>query len=218
MVFEDEHVLAGVIGDYLRHEGFEAELHHDGREAVATILTGRPDLVILDLMLPGKDGLTICQEVREISNVPIIFETARAEESDRLLGLGIGADDYICKPFSPRELVARVKAVLRRSETKIQPLFSAGIVIDEQNWTARINGTSLDLTPREFQILSVLAKRPGRVFSRAQLLDLTFPEDAEVIDRTIDSHIKNIRAKVKTLAPDLDPIRSVYGVGYAFEN
>ncbi|MGL4237246.1 response regulator [Tabrizicola sp.] len=217
LILEDEPALARVIQDYLIRDGFTAEVYHDGTDAVATILDTRPDLVVLDLMLPGKDGLTICREVRAATNLPIIFETARVEEIDRLLGLELGADDYICKPFSPRELVARVKAVLRRTDPKAEDGAPPRLIMDDATWIASIKGVSLDLTRREFQILHVMFNRPGRVFSRAQLLDLALPDDAAVIDRTIDSHIKNIRAKVKAVCADWDPIRSVYGVGYAFE-
>jgi two-component system, OmpR family, response regulator BaeR len=216
LIFEDEPALASVIQDYLLRDHFVAEVCLDGTQAVATILETRPDLVVLDLMLPGKDGLTICREVRAVSNVPIIFQTARVEEIDRLLGLELGADDYICKPFSPRELVARVKAVLRRTSPR-QETVAPVLSMDETTWVALVRGISLDLTRREFQILHVMFNRPGRVYSRAQLLDLALPDDTTVVDRTVDSHIKNIRAKVKAVSPDWDPIRSVYGVGYAFE-
>jgi two-component system, OmpR family, response regulator BaeR len=216
-IFEDEPALASLIQDYLSRDGFDAEVYHTGTDAVAIILGRQPDLVVLDIMLPGEDGLTICREVRATSRVPIILQTARVEEIDRLLGLELGADDYICKPFSPRELVARVKAVLRRSNPPTQDPAAPALTMNDATWVAAVNGVSLDLTRREFQILQVMFNRPGRVYSRAQLLDLALPDDTTVIDRTIDSHIKNIRAKVKTVSPDWDPIRSVYGVGYAFE-
>jgi two-component system, OmpR family, response regulator BaeR len=167
-------------------------------------------------MLPGKDGLTICREVRAVSTLPVILETAKVEEIDRLLGLELGADDYICKPFSPRELFARVKAVLRRTGPQ-QNTGPTVLAMDEATWIASIKGVTLDLTRREFQIPQVLFNRPGRVFSRGQPLDLALPDDASVIDRIIDSHIKNIRAKVKAVRPDWDPLRSVCGVGYAFD-
>ncbi len=218
MIIEDEPALADILTQYLEQSGFDVETLREGTDAVERILSGDPDLVVLDLMLPGKDGLTICREVRMKSEVPIIMETAKVEEIDRLLGLELGADDYLCKPFSPRELVARVRAILRRSQPK-----AAGdtpdqhtIVLDAETWKARVGTRPLDLTRREFQLLQVLHRRPGRVFSRSQLLDLVFPDDAAVIDRTVDSHIKNIRHKVKAVTDDWDPIRSVYGVGYAY--
>lgn len=216
-IFEDEPALASLIQHYLARDGFVADVCHDGTDAVAIILAAQPDLVILDIMLPGKTGLTICRELRAANGVPIILQTARVEEIDRLLGLELGADDYIRKPFSPRELVARVKAVLRRTNPLVGRAAGKILPMDEETWVAAINGVPVDLTRREFQILQVMFSRPGRVSSRAQLLDLALPDDTTVIDRTIDSHIKNIRAKVKVARPDWNPIRSVYGVGYAFE-
>ncbi len=220
-VVEDEPELAGILRDYLVQADMYVEILNDGNNAVERILNERPDLVVLDVMLPGVDGLTICRQVRAKSTVPIILETARVEEIDRLLGLELGADDYLCKPFSPRELVARIKAVLRRTQGTMpigqEPGDAVGLALDAERWTATMNGTVLDLTRREFQVLLVLFQRPGRVFSRTQILDLAFPDDSDVFDRTIDSHIKNIRRKIKTVAPADDPIRSVYGVGYAFD-
>ncbi|MBY8977940.1 response regulator [Rhodobacteraceae bacterium NNCM2] len=216
LIVEDEPELAEVVRDYLAREGMEAEILGEGTHAVETILTRKPDLVVLDIMLPGKDGLAICRELRAQSDVPIIMETARAEEIDRLLGLELGADDYLCKPFSPRELVARIKAVLRRT-SQDGPPEAAALVLDLDAWKATLFGKPLDLTRREFCLLEVLHRRPGRVFSRQQLLDLAFPDDSEVFDRTIDTHIKNIRAKARAAVPEVDLIRSVYGVGYAFD-
>ncbi|MDA8870046.1 response regulator [Rhizobiaceae bacterium] len=217
LIVEDEQELAAIVADYLIQAGFEVEALHDGSDAVASLLSGRFELAVLDLMLPGIDGLSICREVRQSSEVPIVMTTAKVEEIDRLLGLELGADDYVCKPYSPRELVARIKAVLRRSRPQAtSDPASQALVIDAERWKASLQGQTLDLTRREFRLLQVMAERPGRVFSRAQLLDLAFPDDADVIDRTIDSHMRNIRRKV-ALVSDLEPIRSVYGVGYAYE-
>ena len=200
-----------------RRRAWRPTILWDGTHAVERVLAAQPDLVVLDIMLPGKDGLTICRELRAKSDVPIIMETARVEEIDRLLGLELGADDYLCKPFSPRELVARIKAILRRTApTQDLDAPEDSLVMDPESWRATLSGKPLDLTKREFQILHTLHKRPGRVFSRAQLLEMAFPDDADVFDRTIDSHIKNIRVKVKTLEPGSELIRSVYGVGYAY--
>ncbi len=221
LVIEDEMTLAGVIKDYLVDAGMTVTLLHEGTTATQTILGVRPDLVVLDIMLPGKDGITICREVRAQSEVPIIMETAKVEEIDRLLGLELGADDYLCKPFSPRELVARIKAILRR--TGINRAAQDGgtahsrLHLDEEKWLTMLDDQIIKLTRREFQLLLVLQKSVGRVYSRSQLLDAVFHDDADVFDRTIDSHIKNLRNKLKQVAPDYDPIRSVYGVGYAFE-
>ena len=221
LVVEDETALADIIKDYLVDAGMTVTLLHDGAAATQTILGVQPDLVVLDIMLPGKDGITICREVRAESNVPIIMETAKVDEIDRLLGLELGADDYLCKPFSPRELVARVKAILRRSRIKEPDKLEHGSVgrlqIDAEKWLTKLDGQTVNLTRREFQLLLVLQKSAGRVYSRSQLLDAVFHDDADVFDRTIDSHVKNLRQKLKQVAPDFDPIRSVYGVGYAFE-
>lgn len=221
LIVEDEPALAEVIKDYLKQADIEATVLNDGTRAVETILSTNPDLVVLDVMLPGKDGLTICREVRTKSDVPIILETAKVEEIDRLLGLELGADDYLCKPFSPRELVARVKAILRRTATsrsaEQETAATGGLTLDPESWVATIDGKNINLTRREFQLLLALSKRPGRVFSRTQLLDLAFPDDTDVFDRTIDSHIKNIRHKIKSADPECEVIRSVYGVGYAFD-
>lgn len=222
VVIEDETTLAGVIKDYLVDAGMKVTMLHDGAAAVQTILGIQPDLVVLDIMLPGKDGITICREVRAESEVPIIMETAKVDEIDRLLGLELGADDYLCKPFSPRELVARVKAVLRRTrkigaDNADPATQDSRLHLDAEKWLTKLDGTSINLTRREFQLLLVLQKSAGRVYSRAQLLDAVFHDDADVFDRTIDSHIKNLRQKLKQVASDFDPIRSVYGVGYSYE-
>lgn len=221
MIVEDEEALAEVLKDYLAQNNMRVTMMHDGHDAVKRILEEAPDLVILDVMLPGQDGLSICREVRAKSDVPIILETARIEEIDRLLGLELGADDYICKPWSPREVVARVKAILRRTSRAAKEsepeTNEGGLQLNEENWAVTIDGELLDFTRREFQLLSILYKRPGRVFSRAQLLELAFPDDAMVFDRTVDSHIKNIRQKLKPHATDDELIRSVYGVGYAYD-
>lgn len=221
MIVEDEEALAEVLKDYLVQNNMRVTILHDGHDAVKRILDEAPDLVILDVMLPGQDGLSICRQVRDKSNVPIILETARVEEIDRLLGLELGADDYICKPWSPREVVARVKAILRRAsrdtEDNKPEIEESGLQLNEENWSVSFDAQQLDFTRREFQLLSILYKRPGRVFSRAQLLEMAFPDDAMVFDRTVDSHIKNIRQKLKQHARDGELIRSVYGVGYAYD-
>lgn len=220
-VVEDEPDLATLIADYLVDAGMEPTILGDGHDAVERILGEKPDLVILDIMLPGKDGISICREVRAQSDVPIILETAKAEEIDRLLGLELGADDYVCKPFSPRELIARVKAVLRRSERTSDAPFGEQtpprLIVDDEKWRATLDGKPLDLTRREFQLLRIFVRRPGHVYSRSQLLDLAFSDDGDVFDRTVDSHIKNLRRKMNNAAADFEPVRSVYGVGYAFD-
>lgn len=217
LIVEDEPKLAALVGDYLRAGGYESSWVADGREAVPAIKASQPDLVLLDLMLPGRDGLDICREVRSFSDVPIIMLTARVEEIDRLLGLELGADDYICKPFSPREVVARVKAILRRARGNIEQINSFALRIDEATHSAAFRGVLLELTPVEFRLLKTLAANPGRVFSRDHLLDNLYLDHRVVTDRTVDSHIKNLRRKMEQAAPGQDPIRSIYGVGYKLE-
>ncbi|WP_138936215.1 response regulator [Roseovarius arcticus] len=218
LIVEDETALAEVVRDYLVAAGMTVDVMAEGTGAVEFALEGKHDLLVLDLMLPGVDGLTICRELRKTSLVPIIMTTAKVEEIDRLLGLELGADDYLCKPYSPRELVARVRAILRRAAATSSGdmVQDERLKIDAERWQATLEGVALDLTRREFTLLQSLAARPGRVFSRDMLLALAFPDDTEVFDRTVDSHIRNIRRKIAAVS-DQDPIRSVYGVGYAFE-
>lgn len=218
LIIEDEIALAEVVRDYLIAAGMQVDTLAEGTGAAEAALTGAYDLLVLDLMLPGVDGLVICQEVRRSSDVPIIMTTAKVEEIDRLLGLGMGADDYLCKPYSPRELVARVQAILRRSTGRVSGTDAPKdrITMDADRWSATLDGQPLDLTRREFMIVQCLTNRPGRVFSRNALLEHAFPGDTDVFDRTIDSHIRNIRRKIAAVSPN-DPIRSVYGVGYAFD-
>lgn len=215
-IVEDEPALAELMADYVRAAGFAPTVFGDGALALAAIRPDAPALVVLDLMLPGLDGLSLCRAVREQSEVPIIMVTARVEEIDRLLGLELGADDYLCKPFSPRELVARIQAILRRARAQA-PRPEQILAIDAASRRALVRGAPLDLTPSEFDLLAALARRPGQVFSRAQLLELACQDKLDVHDRAIDSHIKNLRRKIDALAPGLDPIASVYGVGYRFE-
>jgi len=215
LIVEDESELAAVVADYVTAAGYAAQVIADGREALASIQRQMPDLIVLDLMLPGLDGLSICRAVRGFSAVPIIMVTAQVQEIDRLLGLETGADDYLCKPFSPRELVARIKAVLRRSSTLPTP--AQILQIDVEARTARARAQLLDLTPTEFSLLAAMAKRPGTIFSRAQLLDLASRDNLDVTDRAIDSHIKNLRRKLAVHLPDVDIIHSVYGLGYRLD-
>lgn len=215
LIVEDEQRLADLHRDYLLQAGYETESLHDGTGVVSRVKENQPALILLDLMLPGKYGLDICKEIRGFSNVPIIIVTARVEEIDRLLGLELGADDYICKPFSPREVVARVKTVLRRT---INPPTNTKILeIDPERYLAKIKGQKLDLSAVEFHLLKILVDKPGRIFSRDQLMDNIYTDRRIVCDRTIDSHIKKLRKKIAAAAPDLDIIRSVYGVGYKYE-
>jgi two-component system response regulator BaeR len=215
LIVEDEGDLSSVMADYVTAAGYAAQVIADGREALASVQRVMPDLIVLDIMLPNLDGLALCKAVREFSEVPIIMVTARVQEIDRLLGLETGADDYLCKPFSPRELVARIKAILRRShkpEDEVR-LFE----IDATARSVRIHAQLLDLTPTEYSLLAAMARRPGTIFSRTQLLDLASRDNLDVTDRAIDSHIKNLRRKLAALLPDAEVIHSVYGLGYRFE-
>ncbi len=215
LIIEDEERLASILADYLKAAGFDPLWQAEGGGAVDRVREERPDLILLDLMLPGRDGMDICREVRAFSPVPIIMVTARIEEIDRLLGLELGADDYICKPFSPREVVARVRAVLRRSRPASSP--TRGLVLDQLTMRASLDGRALDLTAVEFKLLTFLHSRPGHIYNRDQLMARIYPDQRVVNDRTIDSHIKKLRRKLEQAAPDRDPIRSVYGVGYKYE-
>jgi two-component system response regulator BaeR len=215
LIVEDEADLSSVMADYVTAAGYTTQVIADGREALASMQRAVPDLIVLDVMLPSLDGLALCKAVREFSAVPIIMVTARVQEIDRLLGLETGADDYLCKPFSPRELVARIKAILRRSR---KPDDDACLVeIDEAARSVRIHAQLLDLTPTEYSLLAAMTKRPGTIFSRAQLLDLASRDNLDVADRAIDSHIKNLRRKLAAVIPDAEVIHSVYGLGYRFE-
>lgn len=216
MIVEDEEKLARLMADYLKQSGFESEWVADGSEVVPRVREKKPDLILLDLMLPGRDGLEICKEIRTFSQLPIIMVTARVEEIDRLLGLELGADDYICKPFSPREVVARVKTVLRRSGERA-PATNGGLTLDPERYSARWNGQELDLTAVEFKLLHFLYQNPGRIYSRSQLMDRIYPDQRIVSDRTIDSHIKKLRKKIAAAANDAELIHSIYGVGYKYE-
>ncbi|MBA1288465.1 response regulator [Pseudomonas japonica] len=217
LVVEDEPKLAALLRDYLQAAGYPVQCVANGLEVVAAVQVYQPCLVLLDLMLPGRDGLEVCREVRSFSAVPIIMLTARMEESDRLQGLDLGADDYICKPFSPREVVARVKAVLRRAPAQSNNDAVARLVIDHSAHTATFDGVLLDLTRVELRLLDTLASAPGRVFSRDQLLDRLYPDRRIVTDRTVDSHVRNLRRKLAQASAADDPIQSLYGVGYKWQ-
>lgn len=214
LLVEDEPKLAALVGDYLRAGGYRVDHLADGLAVIPAIRQGQYELVLLDLMLPGRDGLDICRELRSFTQMPLIMMTARVDEIDRLLGLELGADDYICKPFSPRELVARVKAVLRRSGQQGPGM---GLELDAGMFQARYKGVSLELTPVEFRMLAALAARPGQVLSRDQLMNHIYQDHRVVADRTVDSHVKNLRRKLTAITPGQDPLRSVYGVGYSLE-
>jgi len=221
LIVEDEDKIAEVLRDYLRQQGYETFRLARGDEVEAWVRENPVDLVLLDVMLPGQNGMDVCRALRSFSDAAIIMVTARVDEIDRLLGLGLGADDYICKPFSPREVVARVGTVLRRTRREPRspaPPPGSGLVLDEAAWRATLDGTPLDLTAVEFKLLSVLAGQPGRIFSRDQLMDHMYRDERVVADRTVDSHVKKLRRKIADVAPGEEFIHSVYGVGYCFED
>ena len=217
LVVDDEPRIAQLARDYLEHAGFAVLAAGDGHVALATAHARRPDLVVLDLGLPGMDGLDVARALRRDSDVPIIMLTARDDELDRVLGLELGADDYVTKPFSPRELVARVRAVLRRAERAQTPtdLITVGdLVLDVARMRVEVAGRPVDLTATEFQLLTALARQPGRIFTRAQLLDAVHGVAFESYERAIDTHIKNLRRKLEPEPRQPRYILTVYGVGY----
>jgi two-component system response regulator BaeR len=217
-VVEDEIKISKLLKDYLTQEGFTVTCLDRGDEVVSKVKKEQPALILLDLMLPGKDGLEICREIRKFSTVPVLMLTAKVEEIDRIIGLELGADDYICKPFSPREVVARVKAVLRRSyaPTDLKQIVAGPLSLNAETHQVTIEGQPLKLTPSEFGLLKAMMASPNKVFSRSELLDRVQGYQFEGYDRTIDSHIKNLRKKIARLIPDQDIICTVYGVGYQF--
>lgn len=217
LVVEDEIKIAQLMCDYLNANKHEVLMVHDGAEVDAALSSFEPELVLLDLMLPNKDGIYICKSIRArtdaLANTGIIMVTAKVEEIDRLLGLELGADDYVCKPFSPKEVVARVEALLRR----LKPTNNAPaclIEIDENCFNAKVKGQLLDLTPTEFRLLASLVNNPGHIYSRAKLIDSLHEDFRDISDRAVDSHIKNLRKKLKSTLPEQEIIKSVYGVGY----
>jgi len=221
LVVEDEIEIARVVRDYLRNAGFEVIVVGDGGSAVASVRSAKPDLLVLDLGLPGRDGLDVAREIRRWSDTPIVMLTARGDETDRIVGLEIGADDYVVKPFSPKELVARVRAVLRRSRTAARgdEVVRAGDVeIDTAKMRVSVGGTQVDLTPTEFQLLATLAREPGRVFTRSQLLDAVHGVAIESYERAIDAHVKNIRRKIEPEPGSPRYVVTVHGVGYRFSD
>ena len=216
LIVEDEPEIANLLRDYLHASGFTTLIVSNGLEALPAIRANAPRLVLLDLMLPGKDGLEICREVRSFSDIPVIMITARVDEIDRLLGLELGADDYICKPFSPREVIARVKAILRRMSTENNSPVSA-IELDQPGMKVLVNGKDAGLTVIEFQLFSLLFEEPGRIYSRERIMSGIYSDYRVVSDRTIDSHIKKLRKKLQYHLPHDEFIFSVYGAGYKYE-
>lgn len=221
LVVDDEPKITQLVRDYLERAGYDLRVANDGRAALSLAKTEKPDLIVLDLGLPHMDGLDFTREFRKTSNAPIIMLTARAEETDKLIGLELGADDYMTKPFSPKELVARVRVVLRRMEvsaaTTPDLIRAADLTLDVPRLRVTAEGRSIEeLTPTEFELLAALARQPGRVFTRAQLLDAIHGVAFESYERAIDAHIKNIRRKIEVKSSEPQYILTVYGVGYKF--
>ena len=219
LIVEDEKKLANILIEYLQKDGFQTKHIAIGSEVIPWVKEHNPDLILLDLMLPEMNGKQICQEIRTFSSIPIIMVTAMVEEIDRLIGLELGADDYICKPFSPKEVTARVKAVLRRSDPDyIKNSQSRGFEVNPDQYSITLAGQKLDLTPVEFRLLSMFIEYPNRVYNRDQILNNVFDDGRIVLDRTVDTHIKNLRQKLQAVNAKSDYIRSIYGIGYSFEN
>jgi len=220
LVVEDDAKIARLVRDYLQHAGFQVLVAGDGDAALANARRSRPDLVVLDLGLPGRDGLDVARTLRRTSEVPIVMLTARGDETDRVVGLELGADDYVVKPFGPKELVARVRAVLRRTETARaggpEVLRVADVEVDLARMRVSVGGRPVELTPTEFQLLAALAREPGRVFTRAQLLDAVHGVAFESYERAVDAHVKNIRKKLEPAPGRPRYLLTVHGVGYRF--
>ena len=221
LVVEDDPNTLEIVELYLRRDGYEVLTARDGMEGLALSQEQSPDLVILDLMLPKLNGMELCQRLRQVRNVPIIMLTAMFQEDNRLAGLEMGADDYVTKPFSPRELAARVKAVLRRtarddSGVEDGELAYRGVTLDLQRHLVHVYGEQIDLTPTEFRLLAMFMREPGRTFSRAQIIDEVLGYDFDGFDRAIDAHVSNLRRKLKCGPDGEEFIRTIYGVGYRF--
>jgi len=220
LIVEDEEKIAALQADYFNSHGYEAHCVYHGDQVIEAVKSLNPAAVLLDVALPGKDGMTLCREIRAFSDVGILMVTARVDEIDRLLGLELGADDYICKPFSPREVVARVKAILRRTQhgqNTGRNTSEPALLLDENRYSASYNHHELNLTAVEFKLLKQLASEPGRIFSREQLMNNMYPDQRVVSDRTIDSHIKKLRKKFSEQCSGANFIHSLYGVGYKYE-
>ena len=221
LIIEDDPDTVRLVSLYLSRDGHKVLSASDGLDGLRQAREAKPDLIVLDLMLPGMDGMEICQTLREESMVPIVMLTARVEEKDRLDGLDLGADDYVSKPFSPKELAARVRAVMRRTarealERGPEEIAHGGITVNLKQHVARIGGEPVSLTPTEFRCLSLFVREPGRTFTREQIIDRVFGYDFDGFDRTVDAHIANLRRKLGVKRGSIEYVQTVYGVGYRF--
>tara|TARA_R110002153_G_scaffold99102_5_gene234406 strand:- start:27838 stop:28512 length:675 start_codon:yes stop_codon:yes gene_type:complete len=218
LIVEDEENIAEVLIAYCNQQGYVTEYFNNGKGVVNFVKQDHVDLILLDLMLPEVDGITICREIRMFSNVPIIIVTAKSEEVDRLLGLNLGADDYICKPFSPKEVIARIQAVLRRIEQpKTDVIRQSGFELYKEDYVALFKGINIGFTAVEFKIFLLFISHIGRVFTREDIINNTYNQSLDMSDRNIDTHIKNIRKKINEIEAGVNPISAVYGVGYKFK-
>ncbi|BAI79798.1 two-component system, OmpR family, response regulator [Deferribacter desulfuricans SSM1] len=218
-IIEDDKKIANIVSSYLKHEGVEVFHFINGKEALDAVIELNPDLIILDLMLPDISGEELCQDIKEMVDIPIIMLTAKSSEEEKLAGFALGADDYVTKPFSPRELIYRVKAILKRvrkSSSEKLSFNNGELILDSSKYEALLNGKNLNLTPTEFKILLVLAEKPEKVFSRYDIIEQALGYQFDGYDRNVDAHIKNIRAKMSKLSEDAKYIVTVYGVGYKF--
>lgn len=218
LIVEDEENIAEVLIAYAKQQNYETEHFNSGKGVVSFVKQNTVDLILLDLMLPDVDGIELCKQIRAFSNVPIIMLTAKSEEIDRLLGLELGADDYICKPFSPKEVIARIKAVLRRtSQPKTNIIIYNNFQLHKDDYEARLNGKSIGFTAVEFKIFLLFISHVGRVFTREDIINNVYSDTTDISDRNIDTHIKNIRKKINDIQAGLNPIAAVYSVGYKFK-
>ena len=220
LIVEDDRTTSDLIDMYLKRDGYKVIVAYDGIDGLRMARDANPNLIVLDLSLPGMDGREVCRTIRGESDIPIVMVTARVEEEDRLIGLDLGADDYVTKPFSPRELTARIRAILRRSNRnnsegrETDELKWNDIWVDQGKHSVTVNGNAIELTPTEFSILVLLTQRPGRVFTRGQVIDQVFGYDFEGFDRSVDAHMSNLRRKVEDGVPSGTYIKTIYGVGY----
>ena len=218
LIVEDEENIAEVLIAYAKQQDYETEHLNSGKGVVSFVKQNAVDLILLDLMLPDVDGIELCKQIRAFSSVPIIMLTAKSEEIDRLLGLELGADDYICKPFSPKEVIARIKAVLRRtSQPKTNIINHNNFQLHKDDYEARLNGKSIGFTAVEFKIFLLFMSHVGRVFTREDIINNVYSDTTDISDRNIDTHIKNIRKKINDVQAGLNPIAAVYSVGYKFK-
>ncbi|NQZ21860.1 MAG: response regulator transcription factor [Colwellia sp.] len=215
LIVEDEREIAAHVAKYIAREGFQSIVLNSGEMVIETVKKDLPDIIVLDVMLPVKDGVTCCKEIREFSDIPIIMLTARKTEHDRIIGLQAGVDDYVCKPFSAKELMLRIQAILKRSGVENNVIVT-GLQLDKNGYLLKYNSQEVKLTHLEFSLLSLLSQKPGRIYSREQIIELAYNNQPDISDRAIDSHIKNIRKKIRLLNIDKNVIETTYGAGFRF--